>query len=180
MRPRRSLADRFWEKVDKAGSVPAHQPGLGPCWLWIAATTRGGYGKLAEGAPGNGWFLAHRVAFWLATGKLPNAEAMHRCDNPSCVKAWADADGPAHIVEGTQQDNVADRDAKRRHYLHVDPLGAVTKGSVHGQAVLTEETVRQLRRGLGGRTQRTVASELGVSPAALCNAINGKTWKHVT
>jgi hypothetical protein len=30
----KTLEERFWEKVDKNGPVPAHRPELGPCWVW--------------------------------------------------------------------------------------------------------------------------------------------------
>lgn len=35
----RPVTLRFWEKVNKDGPIPEHQPELGPCWEWTGATT---------------------------------------------------------------------------------------------------------------------------------------------
>lgn len=43
--PRRSLSERFWEKVNKDGPVPAYAPELGPCWIWTAFCLWNGYGR---------------------------------------------------------------------------------------------------------------------------------------
>jgi len=112
----RSLADRFWEKVNKDGPVPPHRPELGPCWLWTASVDVSGYGQLEVqelGMPTH----ASRVAFFLAEGRWPEPQALHHCDNPPCVKAVADELGPAHIFEGTQACNVADMHAKGRGFV---------------------------------------------------------------
>ncbi len=114
----RPLADRFWEKVDKRGPVPTHRPDLGPCWVWTADRyPSSGYGSMTLPLqPGKRQQHrgAHRVAFLLAHGRWPDPNALHHCDNPPCVKAIADDFGPAHIFEGTTQDNVSDKIAKGR------------------------------------------------------------------
>lgn len=100
---RRSLAERFWEHVDKA-------PGLGPngdCWEWTAYRQRRGYGVF--GVAGNKTALAHRVSYDLAhpESSLGDAFALHRCDNPPCVN-------PDHLFRGDHAANATDRDQKGR------------------------------------------------------------------
>ena len=106
----RTLAERFWPKVDKAG--PTVRPELGPCWVWTAAKYPNGYGMIGRGGRGSGVEGAHRVAVLLEHGSLPEV-AMHACDNPACVKAVADA-FPAHVIAGTAKDNTHDMIAKGR------------------------------------------------------------------
>src|SRR5580704_1050029 len=91
------LAERFWRSVDKDGPVPAHVPDIGPCWQWVLSVDRKGYGQIGDAGKLK---RAHRVAFFLTHGRWPTPMAMHRCDNPRCVKAVADERGPAHVLEG--------------------------------------------------------------------------------
>jgi len=88
----RSLADRFWEKVE-------FKPG--DCWRWLASGNVLGYGKiLSEGGAANGrWLKAHRVSYELENGPIPNGLVIdHACREPSCVN-------PAHLEAVTQSEN---------------------------------------------------------------------------
>lgn len=88
---------RFWEKVDKRGPDD--------CWLWTGSADRDGYGRQRVG---NRPRLAHRVSYALEHGDIPKGLLiLHRCDTPACVN-------PAHLRAGTQQENMAERDAKGR------------------------------------------------------------------
>ena len=84
-----SIADRFWEKVDKSGD----------CWLWMAARQPTGYGRF-------GWAkgdvrMAHRVAYEFLVGPIPAGLVIdHLCRNPSCVN-------PAHLEPVTIAENNA-------------------------------------------------------------------------
>lgn len=93
---KRSLAERFAEKTTP-------EPNTG-CLLWTGFIHPMGYGRIRVGNKIEG---AHRVAFLLVHGRWPNPSALHKCDTPACVEA-------AHLFEGTQTDNMADRDAKGR------------------------------------------------------------------
>lgn len=76
------------------------------CWLWTASLDKKGYGKATVN--GGGWKLAHRVAWELYRGEIPDGLcACHACDTPACVN-------PEHLFIGTQQDNVDDMARKGR------------------------------------------------------------------
>lgn len=71
----------------------------GDCLIWTGAKSVTGYGRFKVGQR---LYAAHRLALWVATGEMPNdREALHDCDNPSCVNA-------AHLRWGTHADNMND------------------------------------------------------------------------
>ena len=79
---------RFWAKVDKSGD----------CWLWTAAVDPRGYG--AFGGPNHRRVFAHRVAYELLKGPIPQGlELDHLCRQPSCVN-------PDHLEPVTHAENV--------------------------------------------------------------------------
>jgi hypothetical protein len=110
---RKPLNERFWAKVNKRGPLPSKRstkmhPDIADtrCWFWTGAKTGSGYGSVGI-EPRRVTKLAHRVAWFLATGKWPNPQALHKCDNRLCVRF-------SHLFEGTNSDNVADTWAKWR------------------------------------------------------------------
>lgn len=89
----RPLAERFSEKVDRRGPDE--------CWPWLASTRAFGHGQISGGPElGRRPIPAHRVAFWLEHGYLPEC-VRHTCDNPPCCN-------PAHLEPGTIRDNRMD------------------------------------------------------------------------
>jgi hypothetical protein len=78
-------AYRFWPKVNKQG--------LNGCWLWTGALNAQGYGKYGEG-------LAHRTAFILSVGSIPDGLQLdHLCRVRNCVN-------PDHLEPVTHLENV--------------------------------------------------------------------------
>lgn len=87
--PRRPVAERFWEKVDRNGPVPVARPELGPCWLWTARLTNGGYGRFTLNTDTQ--VLAHRMAWELVNGPIADGlEVDHLCFVTKCVN-------PSHL-----------------------------------------------------------------------------------
>ena len=145
------MLERFWSKVE-------HSRG---CWEWTGGKDRGGYGRLKIG--GKNW-SAHRVAYMLAKPLMfdSSLHVLHSCDNPGCCR-------PGHMFQGTQLDNMRDRDAKGRR----TPL----RGELHGRAKLTTEQVLAIRDDL--RLNRRIAAEYGVSAYVVGCIKRRKSWKHL-
>ncbi len=91
------VGPRFWAKVDKNGPMPQTHAALGseggPCWIWTAARMREGYGRFDQ-------VLAHRLAYELVIGKIPDGLQLdHLCRNRACVN-------PAHLEPVSCRENV--------------------------------------------------------------------------
>jgi hypothetical protein len=160
----RPLKERFWEKVNKNGPIPKHRPELGQCWLWTGKLAKTGYGRV--------WFNykkssvhAHRVAWFLATGKWPILGVCHHCDNKACIRH-------SHHFEGDTAANQRDRWLKGRY--------ASTTGENQWYAKLTVFKIRQIRQlYLHGWRQVDLAKKFKVSQSAISVVIMKKQWKHV-
>ena len=94
----KSLRERFEEKVEL---IPFH-----PCWEWIAAKNRDGYGQIWDGTyrkDGRNPKMrgAHQISYFLAFGTfLPQGlELDHSCRNRGCVN-------PAHLKPVTHIQNM--------------------------------------------------------------------------
>ncbi len=84
-----TAAERFWPKVSRTGN----------CWLWLAATNKGGYGCFRDGG-GRRMVLAHRWAYEALVGPISvGLQLDHLCRTPSCVN-------PAHLEPVTQRENL--------------------------------------------------------------------------
>lgn len=153
---RRPIADRLWSKVRKED--------VG-CWEYQGKRSSNGYGRIALGGRADGEGPAHRVAWELTNGEVPEGLIVcHRCDNPPCVN-------PEHLFLGTHADNAADRNAKGRH----------AHGTRHPQAILNPDLVRLVRRWAAeGVSRAESARRLGVSRGGVSAVVNGRLWTHVT
>lgn len=79
--------DSFWDKVDRSGE----------CWLWTAACSGSGYGRLR--VRGNASVYAHRVAYELSGGTIPHGHDVdHICRRRECVR-------PSHLRIATRSQN---------------------------------------------------------------------------
>lgn len=126
---------RFWARVEKTDG----------CWLWLGARDRDGYGQLKRLKRQE---KAHRLSWELAHGPIPEGVlALHHCDNPPCVK-------PEHLFLGSEADNAADRERKRRgdNQWHKIPRN-------HHPLIRARLSA--------GATQTAIALEYGVVPSRI-------------
>jgi len=96
-RPVQDPAIAFWRFVDKDGPMPRWRSDLGNCWVWTGTGSKyGHFDRVATRHVGVG---AHRVSFWLATGRVP-VVVDHLCENRLCVR-------PSHLdeVQSWQENN---------------------------------------------------------------------------
>lgn len=97
----RSLEHRFWLKVERRGPDE--------CWPWRANENGHGYGilfvKKVAGMPT--WVYAHRLAYEIAHGSIPDGLTInHLCRIRSCVN-------PAHLEPVTGAENTRRGVARR-------------------------------------------------------------------
>ena len=153
-RLRRSLWDRFHDKVSP-------EPNSG-CWIWSGAVKELGYGVIGLGHREDGTEKAHRVAYRLYKGNIPDGMAiLHSCDNPSCVN-------PAHLSAGTLKDNMQDCVRKGRNFIPDN------RGEKASWAKLTRDAVAHIRAKL--MTGVEYARMYGVSKSAIYEIWRGKNW----
>jgi len=162
---RRPYEQRFWDRVDKNG--PIHPVLRTACWLWTGHTMVNGYGHFTSFGTGSN--LAHRIAWEITHGPIPNGlQVLHRCDVRNCTN-------PAHLLPGTQQENVDDMYAKDRadHTRNA-------KGERQHLAKLTAEKVLEIRaRHDKGEPQKDIARCYGVTSQSVWAVVHRKTWKHI-
>ena len=163
MKDRKSLEERFWEKVDRSDGPEA-------CWPWVASLTSNGYGYFNHSQPKRfgQTTKAHRIAFILTKGSLFHGmNVLHICDNPPCCN-------PSHLFSGTQKDNYRDMVAKGRDNVprgdrtgprkHPEKYG---RGESHPMAKLTFGQVMQIREDYTAQrtSQRKLANAYKVNQA---------------
>lgn len=145
---------KFWNNVEKKSP--------NECWEWIGATDSKGYGKFFSCEDGSHKLLiSHRIAYFLANGVDPGDEVVcHSCDNPLCCN-------PAHLWLGTHQDNIDDMCRKGRQG--------------RAASTLSDNDVFMMREFWYSRmfTQSEIGTMYGLTKPAVCNIVNGNTFKNV-
>lgn len=133
------------------------------CILWEGRLNPGGYGRISMRVGKRRWWMAHRIAYELASGPIPDGLlVMHRCDVRNCVN-------PDHLRLGTQSDNIRDMYAKGRDNC---PRGVDRRG-----AKLNPAKVLAIRA--DPRIQREIAADYGISQSVVAEVRQGKAWAHV-
>ncbi len=150
---KKTLEERFWEKVDKKGK--------GECWEWKAFCGNHGYGQI--GFRGK-MEQAHRISYELNVGKIPEGLCvLHHCDNTACVN-------PAHLFLGTQGDNMIDMSKKGRSMIGIN----------QPRHKLNECEILEIRRLRSiGLKPKILSKMFGVSASHIWNIYNRLSWKHI-
>lgn len=131
------------------------------CFEWQAAKNPAGYGMFNRTGTTSKVILAHRMAYLLEHGELPEGSVvMHLCDNPSCVNV-------KHLRLGTHAENHDDKKNK----------GRSNTGTRHGMHVLNEEKVLGIRA--SKMRQRDIAAIYGITQSVVSEIRARKAWRHI-
>lgn len=150
--PRKTLEERFWEKVDVRGPDE--------CWPWTSAINPNGYGVIWYQGRNHG---AHRISLRIA-GQDPGENTRHCCvANPLCVN-------PNHLLPGTSADN--NRDTVRQ--------GRARVGEQHHRCKLSGTAVAAIRVSyeVGATTLSDLAWIHGVSVSQIHRIVKGQSRNH--
>jgi DNA-binding XRE family transcriptional regulator len=142
---------RFWSKV--AIGEPDE------CWEWKAGKARGyGVVGVTENGKSKNWG-AHQLSYHLVNGVIPKGHVVrHTCDSKGCVN-------PAHLINGTPQENSIDA-ALRNRFTN---------------QVLTPDDVQNIRALVaeGRYTQKEIADFYGVTHTAIYAIRTGRSWSYL-
>lgn len=93
------------------------------CLIWYGARTPDGYPRVKW--EGNANVRAHRLLFYKIYGYYPPV-VRHTCDTPRCMNA-------AHLLPGTNLDNVRDRNERKRTGGYVSEQDIKAVNTLRGQ-----------------------------------------------
>lgn len=156
-----TLEVRYWSYVDRRGPKE--------CWPWTGCQEFYGHGAIYAGKEDGRpirW-KAHRVAWMLAHDGAPpppELKVRHTCDNPPCQN-------PAHLLLGTQADNIRDMIERGRDRKRGRP------GEQHHGVKITALQVAEIRaRVAAGEMQKTLVPIYGISKAQVSRIVRGDRW----
>jgi hypothetical protein len=136
----------------------------------------GGYGRVRWNRRAT---YAHRVALALHLGRPLRLDALHKCvGSPACCN-------PAHLYEGDDKQNVADREAAGRtarglrNARHTHPE-TTCRGEGHPKTPLKTPDVIAMRAAhAAGARIADLARGFKISDTAASAIVNRRSWRHV-
>jgi len=148
-----AVKERFLSKVEQTDG----------CWKWKASLLSSGYGAFGIK---DKVFPAQRISYCIFNNKTPESlkglVIRHSCHNRWCVN-------PAHLSEGTYQDNSNDmKEAERQPRV---------RGIKHGMSKITEEQVREIRTAPGLHSE--IAARYGIHSSTISSIKLRKHWAHL-
>jgi hypothetical protein len=150
------------------------------CWIWIGGRTPFGHGRIARPrGPGqraaSRMVGAHVATYEVLVGPIPAGQVVrHRCDQPWCVN-------PAHLVLGTQADNLHDMFSRGRQVT--TPRNGVNNGRARFTPAQVAEmrqtywTTRQAPRGHGRISTLQLATRYRTSRSHMYRIVTGQAWR---
>jgi hypothetical protein len=146
---------RFWQRVDTSA---------GPDGCWPFTTKQ--RGKIYVCWEDKQHDLAHRIAYHLSIGDIPNGlKVLQMCGNHACVN-------PQHLCLGTGAEAMAmSMERTPRTFVY---------GNGHPSTKLSDAQADAIRRryASGGVTQAALADEYGVHYSHISLIVNGKRRQH--
>ena len=127
------------------------RPGKNGCWEWLGGKKGRGYGAFYMHGALRG---AHRAALLLYKGLALDTplDAMHSCDNPSCVN-------PDHLSYGSRTDNMRDAARKGRTRNVCD-----WRGDKNPRAKLSRQQRAEMESAIrNGESNRSLSDRYGIT-----------------
>ena len=109
----------------------------------------------------------------------PSNHFVHRLVAIAFIGSCPDQYQVCHI-DGSKKNNFVDNlryGTSKENSADSIPHGTQPRGGAHGRSKLNEKDVRAILR--DARSERIIASEYGVSYAAIGHIKRGKNWKHL-
>lgn len=132
------------------------------CWPWQGGTTKAGYGKITAGGANGRTLMAHRVAYELHHGPIPDGkEVAHECDNRLCCN-------PYHLIAKTHAENQGDMKQRGR--------SNGSRGESNKNVKLSDFDVSEIRRlHMLGESNTAIAKQFHVDQSTVSLIVNNKS-----
>lgn len=131
------------------------------CWIWLGALQPDG--RAVWPKAGKNRSVA-RITYQAYNKTIPaQLLVRHTCDIACCVN-------PAHLILGTDSDNMRDKVLR----------GRSSTGEKNGRAILTEESVKEIRTlYTAGKNIAQIASITQIARHNVSDIVNLKTWRYL-